>query len=44
LPKDRYHNDNGHMANNHALCDWAGESQNKLCIVHNHFEHYRGVS
>jgi hypothetical protein len=42
-PKCRYHLDNGHIANNVALCDWAGESQDKLRIVHKHFEHYLGV-
>jgi hypothetical protein len=42
-PKGRYHSDNGHMADNAALCDWAGESQGKLRIVHDHFEHYLGV-
>jgi hypothetical protein len=43
-PKGRYHNDNGHMADNLALCDWAFESQIKLCIVRDHFEHYLGGS
>jgi hypothetical protein len=42
-PKGRYHPDNGHMADNAALCHWAGESQDKLRIVHKHFEHYLGV-
>jgi hypothetical protein len=42
-PKGRYHLDNGHMADNVALCDWAGESQDKMRIVHQHFEHYLGV-
>jgi hypothetical protein len=42
--KDRYHNDNNHMVDNLALCDWAGESQSELHIVHYHFEHYLGVS
>jgi hypothetical protein len=42
-PKGKYHPDNGHMANNAALCDRAGESQDKLGIVHTHFEHYLGV-
>jgi hypothetical protein len=42
-PKGKYHQDNGHMADNAALCDWAGESQDKLHIVHQHFEHYLGV-
>jgi hypothetical protein len=41
--KGRYHLDNGHMADNVALCDWAGESQDKLRIIHKHFEHYLGV-
>jgi hypothetical protein len=43
-PKGRYHNDSGHMADNPALCDWASESQSKLRIVRDHFEHYLGVS
>jgi hypothetical protein len=43
-PKGRYHNDSGHMTDNPTLCDWAGESQSKLRIVHDHFEHYLGVS
>jgi hypothetical protein len=34
---------NGHMTDNAALCDWAGESQDKLHIIHQHFEHYLGV-
>jgi hypothetical protein len=42
-PKGRYHPDNGHMADNAALCHWAGESQDKLRLVHKHFEHYLGV-
>jgi hypothetical protein len=42
-PKGRYHPDNGHMADNAALRDWASESQDKLRIVHTHFEHYLGV-
>jgi hypothetical protein len=42
-PKGRYHPDNSHMADNAALCDWAGESQDKLRIVHKYFEHYLGV-
>jgi hypothetical protein len=42
-PKGRYHLDNGHMAENAALCDWVVESQDKLCIVHKHFKHYLGV-
>jgi hypothetical protein len=33
-PKGRYLADNNHMADNAALCDWAGESQDKLRIVH----------
>jgi hypothetical protein len=41
--KGRYHPDNGHMADNAVLCHWAGESQDKLRIVHKHFEHYLGV-
>jgi hypothetical protein len=43
-PKGRYQNDSGHMADIVALCDWAGESQSKLCIVRDHFKHYLGVS
>jgi hypothetical protein len=42
-PKGRYHNDSGHMADNPILCDWVGESQSKLRIVHDHLEHYLGV-
>jgi hypothetical protein len=41
--KGMYHPDNGHMADNVALCNWAGESQDKMCIVHKHFEHYLGI-
>jgi hypothetical protein len=39
-PKGRYHPHHGHMSANVALCDWDGESQDKLHIVHNHFKHY----
>jgi hypothetical protein len=42
--KGMYHPDNDHMADNVVLCDWTGESQDKLHIVHTHFEHYLGVS
>jgi hypothetical protein len=42
-PKCRYHQDSDHMADNPALCDWAGESQSKLRIVKEHFEHYIAV-
>jgi hypothetical protein len=28
--KGRYHPHQGHGADNAALCDWAGESQDKL--------------
>jgi hypothetical protein len=42
-PKGRYRPHKGHMADNAALCDWAGESQDKLCIVDKHFDHYLGV-
>jgi hypothetical protein len=42
-PKGRYHPDNGHMDDNAAPCDWAGESQDKLRIIHKYFEHYLGV-
>jgi hypothetical protein len=31
------------MADNAALYDWVSESQNKLRIVHKHFNHYLGV-
>jgi hypothetical protein len=41
--KGRYHPDNGHMVDNAALCHWTGESQDKLHIIHKHFEHYLGV-
>jgi hypothetical protein len=30
----------GHMAEYTDLCDWAVSGQDKLRIVHNHFEHY----
>jgi hypothetical protein len=43
LPKGRYHPNNGHMIDNATLCDWTSESQDKLHIIHQHFEHYRGV-
>jgi hypothetical protein len=42
-PKGRYHQDSGLMADNSALCDWAGESQSKLRIVKEYFEHYLPV-
>jgi hypothetical protein len=42
-PKGKYHPHHGHMADNTALCDWAGELQDKLHIVYKHFEHYLGV-
>jgi hypothetical protein len=41
--KGRYHQDNDHIADNLAPCDWAGESQSKLYIVKEHFEHYLTV-
>jgi hypothetical protein len=41
--KARYHPDNGHMTDNAALCNCAGESQDNLCIIHKHFEHYLGL-
>jgi hypothetical protein len=41
--KCRYRPDNGHMTDNAALFDWAGESQDKLHIVHDLFKHYLGV-
>jgi hypothetical protein len=43
-PEGKYHNDSGHMADSPALCDWASESQSKLHIIRDHFEHYLGVS
>jgi hypothetical protein len=43
LPKGRYHPDNCHMADNASLWHWVGESQDKLRIVHKHFEHYLSV-
>jgi hypothetical protein len=42
-PKGRYHPDNSHMADNAALCNWTGESQDKLRIIHTHFKNYLGV-
>jgi hypothetical protein len=42
-PKGRYHQDIDHIADNPALCDWAGESQSKLHIANEHFEHYLAV-
>jgi hypothetical protein len=42
-PKDSYHQDNGHMADNPAICDWADKSQRKLSIVKEYFEHYLAV-
>jgi hypothetical protein len=42
-PKGSYHQDSGHMADNPALCDWVGESQIKLRIVKEHFEHYLAI-
>jgi hypothetical protein len=42
-PKDRYHQNSGIIADNPALCDWAGESQSKLRIVKDHFEHYLAI-
>jgi hypothetical protein len=42
-PKGRYYPGKGHMADNAALCDWAGESQDKLHIIHQYFEHYLSV-
>jgi hypothetical protein len=42
-PKGRYHPDNGHRADNAALCDWASESPDKLFIIHKDFDHYLGV-
>jgi hypothetical protein len=37
--KGLYHQP-GHVASNSNLCDWAGTGQAKLCIVHDHFQHY----
>jgi hypothetical protein len=42
-PKDMYHQDSGNMADNPTLCDWSGESQSKLHIVKEYFEHYLAV-
>jgi hypothetical protein len=42
-PKGRSHQDSGHMADNPALCNWSGESQSKLHIVKEHFEHYLAI-
>jgi hypothetical protein len=42
-PKGRYHQDSGHIDDNPALCDWVGESQSKLHIVREYFEHYLAV-
>jgi hypothetical protein len=39
-PKGKYHPQHGHMANNVALWDWAGDGQGKLRIAHEHFVHY----
>jgi hypothetical protein len=39
-PKGLYQQKPGHMVDNVVLCDWAGEGQDKLCIVHEHFLHY----
>jgi hypothetical protein len=41
--KGRDHPDNGHIADNAALCDLAGESQDKLRIAHKDFDHYLAV-
>jgi hypothetical protein len=43
LPKGLYHQP-GHMADNADLCDWAGTGQEKLCIVHDHFQYYLNSS
>jgi hypothetical protein len=39
-PKALYQQKPSHMADNVALCDWACEGQDKLCIVHEYFLHY----
>jgi hypothetical protein len=39
-PKGKNQPQRGHMANNDALCDWAGRGQEQLRIVHDHFLHY----
>jgi hypothetical protein len=41
--KGRYHQDSDHIADNPTLYNWAGESQSKLRIVKEHFEHYLAV-
>jgi hypothetical protein len=38
--KGGYHQDGGHIADNLAICDCVSESQSKLLIVKEHFEHY----
>jgi hypothetical protein len=38
-PEGLYHQ-HAHMAENVDLCDWARTRQEKMCIVHDHFEHY----
>jgi hypothetical protein len=39
-PKSLYQQKPGHMVDNAALCNWAGEGQDTLGIVHEHFLHY----
>jgi hypothetical protein len=39
-PKGLYRQKPGHMADNAALCVWAGVGQDKQHIVHEYFLHY----
>jgi hypothetical protein len=39
-PKGLYQQKPTLMSDNAALCDWAGEGQDMLRIVHEHFLHY----
>jgi hypothetical protein len=36
-PKGKYQPQHGRMADNDALCDWAGIGQEQLHIVYDHF-------
>jgi hypothetical protein len=38
--KGLYQQKPGHMCDNVALYDWAGDGQDTLHIVHEHFLHY----
>jgi hypothetical protein len=40
LPKGLYQQNLGLLSDNAALCNWAGEGQDMLRIVHEHFLHY----